>query len=160
MDVANAYAMALSEYGCTHTSADLTNIWVSQNLWRDFVASYLGVSLPDNSSRYFALQELMNTGTLIKGFIDTYFANNLCFYPRGVTSIGYLLSLCGLQVNRQKGVVRLKQHAPYPCRIPLLPLAEWRDGVIPFVVYELKDGEVKGRIIGEQALVGLRVEWI
>ncbi|MCS7253140.1 MAG: DUF4965 domain-containing protein [Armatimonadota bacterium] len=158
-DLVNSYLMALNEYGCTHTSADLSNVWVSQNLWRDFVASYLGVDLPDNSSRYFALQELMNTGMLTKGFIDTYFTNNLCFYPRGITSIGYLLSLCGLQIDRRKGLVKLKRCAPYPCRIPLLPLAIWREGIIPFVVYELKDGEIVGRIIGEQALVDLRVEW-
>lgn len=159
-DIVNSYAKTLTEYGCTHTSADLGNVWVSQNLWRDFIAAYLGINLPDNSSRYFALQEVMNTGTLTKGFIDTYFTNNLCFYPRGITSIGYLLAICGLQIDRRNRVVRLKREASYPCCIPLLPLASWEEGVVPLVVYELEEGKIKARILHEEALDGLRIEWI
>lgn len=159
LDIANAYREALSEYGCTHTSADKTNVWVSQNLWRDFVASYLGVSLPDNAPRYFALQAFMNTHGLTKGFIDTYLTNNLCFYPRGVTAIGYFFALCGLQIDRVEGVVRLKGTAPYPCRIPLLPLADWERGIIPFVVYRQVDGRIEATLENPEALSGLMVEW-
>lgn len=158
-DIASAYRHALTEYGCTHTSADKSNVWLSQNLWRDYIASYLGVGLPDNSSRYMAMEQLMNTAGLNKGFIDTYFTNNLCFYPRGITSIGYLFALCGLQIDRTQGVVRLKKTAPYPCRVPLLPLADWEKGKIPVAVYSLTDEGIAGALEGEHLLSGLRVEW-
>lgn len=159
-DILNAYTKTLTEYGCTHTSVDVGNIWVSQNIWRDIIASYIGLNLPDNSSRYFALQEMMNTGSLVKGFIDTHFLNNLCFYPRGITAIGYLLSHCGFQLNRRKGIVKLKRNSLHPRRIPLLPLANWEEGLIPFVVYELADGEMKAYITCVEALEGLKVEWV
>ncbi len=158
-DIASAYRHALTEYGCTHTSADKSNVWLSQNLWRDYIAAYLGVGLPDNSSRYMAMEQLMNTAGLNKGFIDTYFTNNLCFYPRGITSIGYLFALCGLQIDRTQGVVRLRKEASYPCRIPLLPLADWEQGTVPIAVYELSEQGITGRIEGEHLLGGLRVEW-
>lgn len=158
-DIANAYRHALTEYGCTHTSADKSNVWLSQNLWRDYIAAYLDVGLPDNSSRYMAMELLMNTAGLNKGFIDTYFTNNLCFYPRGITSIGYLFALCALQIDRAQSVVRLKKTAPYPCRVPLLPLADWTKGAVPFVVYRLTEDGITGNLEGEHLLGGLRVEW-
>ncbi len=158
-DMVNAYRHALTEYGCTHTSADKSNVWLSQNLWRDYIASYLNVGLPDNSSRYMAMEQLMNTAGLNKGFIDTYFTNNLCFYPRGITSIGYLFALCALQIDRTQGVVRLRRSAPYPCRVPLLPLADWERGEVPVAVYELGAEGVTGRIEGQHLLGNLRVEW-
>lgn len=158
-DLVNSYRHALTEYGCTHTSADKSNVWLSQNLWRDYIAAYLGVGLPDNSSRYMAMEQLMNTAGLNKGFIDTTFTNNLCFYPRGITSIGYLFALCGLQIDRPQGVVRLQKTVPYPCRVPLLPLADWQKGEVPVAVYHLTNDGVTGTLEGEHLLSGLRVEW-
>lgn len=158
-DLVNAYRHSLSEYGCTHTSADKSNVWLSQNLWRDFIASYLQVGLPDNASRYMAMEMLMNVAGLNKGFIDTYFTNNLCFYPRGITAIGYLFALCGLQIDRTRGVVRVRKNAPYPCQIPLLPLADWQNRKVPVVVYLLTEEGVVGTL--DQGLLprDLRVEW-
>jgi len=158
-DIVSAYQHSLTEYGCTHTSADKSNVWLSQNLWRDYIAAYLGAGLPDNSSRYMAMEQLMNTAGLNKGFIDTYFTNNLCFYPRGITSIGYLFALCGLQIDRTQGIVRLRKTATYPCRVPLLPLADWQKGEVPLVVYSLTDEGITGTLEGEHLLNGLQLEW-
>ncbi len=158
-DIVNAYWHSLTEYGCTHTSADRSNVWISQNLWRDFIAAYLGVQLPDNSPRYFALQTFMNTSGLTKGFIDTYLTNNLCFYPRGITSIGYLFALCGLQIDKVRNVVRLRERAPYPCRVPLLLLADWERGVVPVVFYRLVDGRMKAELEHPEVLGDLQVVW-
>jgi hypothetical protein len=158
-DIVNAYWQSLTEYGCTHTSADKSNVWVSQNLWRDFVAAYLGIQLPDNSPRYFALQAFMNTSGLTKGFIDTYLTNNLCFYPRGITSIGYLFALCGLQIDKVRNIVRLREKAPYPCRVPLLPLADWERGIVPAVVYRFVDGQMRAELEHPEVLGDLQVVW-
>ncbi|MCS7187568.1 MAG: DUF4965 domain-containing protein [Armatimonadota bacterium] len=158
-DIANAYWQSLTEYGCTHTSADRSNVWVSQNLWRDFVAAYLDVPLPDNSSRYFALQTFMNTFGLTKGFIDTYLTNNLCFYPRGITSIGYLFALCGLQIDKILNTVRLRKTLPYPCRVPLLPLADWERGIVPTVVYRFVDNRIEANLENGEVLGDLQTVW-
>jgi hypothetical protein len=158
-DIVNAYWQSLTEYGCTHTSADKSNVWVSQNLWRDFVAAYLGIQLPDNSPRYFALQAFMNTSGLTKGFIDTYLTNNLCFYPRGITSIGYLFALCGLQIDNVRNIVRLREKALYPCRVPLLPLADWERGIVPAVVYRFVDGQMRAELEHPEVLGDLQVVW-
>jgi hypothetical protein len=158
-DIVNAYWQSLTEYGCTHTSADKSNVWVSQNLWRDFVAAYLGIQLPDNSPRYFALQAFMNTSGLTKGFIDTYLTNNLCFYPRGITSIGYLFALCGLQIDKVRNIVRLREKALYPCRVPLLPLADWERGIVPAVVYRFVDGQMRAELEHPEVLGDLQVVW-
>ena len=158
-DIVNAYWQSLTEYGCTHTSADKSNVWVSQNLWRDFVAAYLGIQLPDNSPRYFALQAFMNTSGLTKGFIDTYLTNNLCFYPRGITSIGYLFALCGLQIDKVRNIVRLREKALYPCRVPLLPLADWERGIVPAVVYRFVDGQMRAELEHPELLGDLQVVW-
>ena len=158
-DIVNAYWQSLTEYGCTHTSADKSNVWVSQNLWRDFVAAYLGIQLPDNSPRYFALQAFMNTSGLTKGFIDTYLTNNLCFYPRGITSIGYLFALCGLQIDKVRNIVRLCEKALYPCRVPLLPLADWERGIVPAVVYRFVDGQMRAELEHPELLGDLQVVW-
>ncbi|MCS7266153.1 MAG: DUF4965 domain-containing protein [Armatimonadetes bacterium] len=141
IDIVNSYWRSLTEYGCTHTSADKSNVWVSQNLWRDLIASYLSVPLTDNSSRYLALQTFMNTSGLTKGFIDTYLTNNLCFYPRGITSIGYLFALCRLQIDSVRKILKLRKVAPYPCQVPLIPLADWEKGIVPKVNYSFVDGD-------------------
>ncbi len=159
-DIVNAYWQTLTEYGCTHTSADRSNVWVSQNLWRDFVAAYLGVSLPDNASRYLALQTFMNTSGLAKGFIDTYLTNNLCFYPRGITSIGYLFALCGLQIDKGRNEVRLRRTAPYPCWVPLLPLADWERGIVPAVRYQLVEGTIEPKLEHEEILRDWNIVWV
>ncbi|MER3474015.1 MAG: hypothetical protein C4335_08270 [Armatimonadota bacterium] len=101
----------------------------------------------------------MNTAGLNKGFIDTYFTNNLCFYPRGITAIGYLFALCGLQVDRTQAVVRLRKSAPYPCRVPLLPLADWEKEQVPAVVYQFTAEGITDAIEGGRLPDGLRVEW-
>lgn len=59
-DLESATTRTLKEYGCTHSSHDSYNEWVSQNLWRDQVACYLGVDLSKAnplamSKRYWSL---------------------------------------------------------------------------------------------------------
>ena len=101
----------------------------------------------------------MNTSGLTKGFIDTYLTNNLCFYPRGITSIGYLFALCGLQIDKVRNIVRLREKAPYPCHVPLLPLADWERGIVPTVVYRLVEGQIKAELEHTEVLGDLQVVW-
>lgn len=154
-DIVNATRHSLLEYGCTHSSADRSNIWVSQNLWRDFVAAYLGLDYLDMTARYWDFQVFENSRAEGRCFIDTYIRNNLCYYPRGITSIGMLVAALGMQLDRVKNELRL---APVrvPCRLPLTALADWENERIPWVEAVIEDGYVVVRVDGELP-EGLRV---
>ncbi len=61
-DLINSTSKTLKTYGCSHSSYDAYNEWVSQNMWRDQVACRLGVPLNgDNplalSRRYWNLEQ-------------------------------------------------------------------------------------------------------
>jgi len=61
-DLVNSTAHTLKDFGCTHSSYDSYNEWVSQNMWRDQVACRLGVNLQGASPmamapRYWSLEQ-------------------------------------------------------------------------------------------------------
>lgn len=147
-DMLNATRASLIEYGCTHSSADRSNIWVSQNLWRDLTGAYLGIDYLDMTTRYWDFLKFENARHEGRCFIDTYIANNLCYYPRGITSIGVLMAALGMQLDRTTGKLRL---APVrvPCRLPLTALADWASETIPWVECFIEDGRVICRVQGE-----------
>jgi len=156
-DLVTATKYSLNEYGCYHSSVDHSNMWVSQNLWRDFVGAYLGVDQLDMTERYWAFELFENTsGTEGKGacFIDTYGWNNLCYYPRGITSIGILYAMAGLSIDRVKGEIKIDP-ARRPLRIPVPTFARWTEKKVPWIEVS-RTGEVK--IEGRELLEGLKIE--
>jgi len=156
-DLVAATKYSLGEYGCFHSSVDHSNMWVSQNLWRDFVGAYLGVDQLDMAERYWAFELFENTsGTEGKGgcFIDTYGWNNLCHYPRGITSIGILYAMAGLSIDRVKGELRINP-ARRPLRVPIPTFARWTERKIPWIEVS-RTGEVK--IEGRELLEGLKIK--
>jgi hypothetical protein len=153
-DIATALPAALGPYGCSHNSVDPMNVWISQNIWRDCVAHYLGQPIPDLSDRYWSLQVWSNTRDQAKCFVDTYVGNNLSRYPRGITCAGYLLSLAGLVVDRTRGTVQLNP-VIRDGRLPLLSLADWKKGAVPWLVVRNGRTTVTGKDILRRQ--GLRV---
>ncbi len=156
-DLVSATRESLLEYGCTHSSADRSNVWISQNLWRDFVAAYLGVDQLDLVERYWAFEQWANAREQGKCFIDTYLANNLCYYPRGITAIGVLFAALGLQVDRVGRRVTL---APVhgQCRLPLVAFANWEAEIFPWVECTVEGDTIIRRIIHGELLSDLRIE--
>ncbi|QNN21624.1 DUF4965 domain-containing protein [Planctomycetales bacterium ZRK34] len=147
-DIFNAQREALCPYGCGHTSSDSTNIWISSNLWRDFVGEYLNVHLLHLDSRYWDMLVYSNTNGQSMGYCDTYIGNELAFYPRGAVSFGYFLAGPRLQIDRLDGeyfAVTPPRHRAQ--RWPLLPLADWGAGKIPICVVD-RDGRavIEGEI--------------
>lgn len=131
IDLLSAYRASLTEYGCTHSSADPDHLWVSMNLWRDQVAAYLGENLLPTADRYWQMQIAANAGTEAKCFVDTNFTNNLCFYPRGIASLGALWATAGL---RQRAADKLISIAPpAPCRVPILSHVDWTNLRAPWL---------------------------
>lgn len=146
-DIISAMRENLSRYGCGHTSLEPENVWVSQNLWRDITARYLGLSSGLPAQYYWDLQVMSNTHTQSYGFIDTYINNNLSFYPRGITVIGLLLAGPRLIIDRLAAAgtyITVEPDRHRPQRWPLLPLADWRAGKIPVCVVD-----EQGRVIIE-----------
>jgi hypothetical protein len=146
-DVAAAARASLAPFGCTHSSADCSNIWVSQNLWRDYCAAYLGVDLLDLAERYAAFQQWDNTGPHAPGFIDTYGENNLAWYPRGITSIGVLFAALGFSLDRKGRTVGLSPIRA-PLRLPLVALADWKRMEVPWAEVSLDRGRVRVEVEG------------
>jgi len=148
-DVGNAIRETVTPYGCGHSSGDSTNVWISQNLWRDITGRYIGGIVPSLDSRYWDLQVFSNTGDQSFGFIDTYIGNELCFYPRGATAFGHFLSGPRVRIDRLadgKAKISVSPDRYRHSRWPLLPLADWAAGKIPVCVV---DGEGRVTIEGE-----------
>lgn len=143
-DLINATRETMGPYGCGHTSAELDNVHISQNLWRDLLARYLGHSGSALTQRYWDLQVMSNTGGASHGYIDTYINNDHAFFPRGVVCIGSLLSYPRLTIDKLApggDRISVDPDRHYQQRWPLLPLADWKAGKVPVCVVDI-DGRV------------------
>lgn len=149
-DLTRATLETLKRYGSPHTNRE-NNMWVSQNLWRDMAAAYLGMDLSDTVQGYWDLQKYINRAK--RGcFTDVYVYGNdsisLDYYPRGVAAFGLLPALAGLQVDKVSGLVSV---APVrtPLRVPLLTYADWAAEKVPWLNFEPKDGQTQVSVDGQ-----------
>ncbi|NWJ46383.1 MAG: DUF4965 domain-containing protein [Chloroflexi bacterium] len=144
-DILEARRASLIEYGCTHSSSDHSHIWISQNLHRDLTGAYLGIDPADLPSRYWAFEQFENSMGRGGCFVDTYGSNHLHYYPRGVTSLGLLAAFSGAKFDRVVGKLEFEP-VRVPLKVPLLALADWEKGHIPFVGYKLKKNKFRRSI--------------
>ncbi len=148
-DLRNATAETMDEFGSPHTSHE-ENMWVSQNIWRDIAAAYLGIDWIDNAERYWDLQRYINTAKF-GAFTDVYVygrdSTSLDYYPRGVAAFGLIEALAGLQFDRVSGELSV---APLrtPLRLPLTIFADWRAGTVPWLVVEGDASDPQVRVEG------------
>ena len=108
-------------------------MWISTNVWRDAAASYLGGNLLAECDRYWAAQLRGNCAGSDKAncFDETPIGNNLVWYPRGAACFALLIAGAGL-VKRGASKAAVKPIAPG--RWPLLALADWKKGEVPFAI--------------------------
>lgn len=144
-DIVSACRQSLTPYGCTHSSFDVSNVWISQNMWRDMIAAYLGIDLIDLTQNYNRFLEMENVQGRGGCFVDTYGWNWLSYYPRGVTAFGYLPALAGLKVDYEKKTA-IVSPVRFPCRIPLVLLADWKSGSVPVLNCRIKEAKVSWEI--------------
>ncbi len=148
-DLRNATAVTMGEFGSPHTSHE-ENMWVSQNIWRDIAAAYLGIDWIDNVERYWNLQRYINTAKY-GAFTDVYVygrdSTSLDYYPRGVAAFGLIDALAGLQFGRVAGELSV---APLrsPLRLPLLAFADWEARTVPWLIVEGDAAQPQVRVEG------------
>jgi len=68
-DIENAARALWTEYGSPHSSHDAP-VWTSQNLWRDYVAAYLGVDMLSNAEAYWDYQLMSGDNPGCAVFLD------------------------------------------------------------------------------------------
>lgn len=151
-DLENATRATMTAYGCRHSSTGDRIVWFSQNMWRDYVAAYLQIDMLSNVERYWDYQ--LTTGGQESGslYYDTTEQNYLAYYPRGATVFGMALCAAGMSLDRLEGQLTLKPLRS-TLRVPLLPLADWRQMRVPVLTVKTRQGATSARI-SEQDLLG------
>ncbi len=142
IDLMNSAKHSLTEYGCTHSSSDKSNLWISQNMWRDIIGGYLGIDLFEMSDRYWAFEVFENTSGRGGCFVDTYGNNWLAYYPRGVAILGYFYAMAGIKIDKGRNIFS-KNPVRRPLQIPLFTFADWRRKKIPWLVVNTKNFQVR-----------------
>jgi len=155
-DIETAELATRTPYGSSHTSAGQGIVWISQNLWRDYVAAYLGIDLLNSVDGYWDYQALTGENADASLYYDTTSQNNLNFYPRGATVFGAPLAAAGMRLNRAAGELGL---APVrgTLRVPLLPLADWEKMRAPWLIVRSREGVAVAQITEPDLLKGLTV---
>ncbi len=156
-DIVNATRKSMIHFACKHSSSDNTNnFWISQNLWKDMTAAYLGVDMTDFAEKYWESQLSCNQQGFRGCFVDSSTLAGLFCYPRGITALGMFYACAGITVNEQK-----KEISMAPVKLPyktfLFSFADWQNGVIPSVSFQLKDGKVSAEITNRDLLSGYRI---
>lgn len=141
VDIYSAKRETDRRYGSSNSSAEPDTIRISQNLWRDIFARYLKLVGPPSAQYYWDMQVMSNTHQQSRGFTDAYIAENLAHYPRGATTLGYLLATPALVIDRLSAGrggthIRVDPNRSQPARWPLLPLGDWKAGKIPVCVVD------------------------
>jgi len=141
-DLVNAREAGRTLFGATHSSFDRNSVWLSQNIWSDLVACYLRLDFLGAAGCCWDFLQWENTQARGGCYVDSYGWNWLSYYPRGATAFGFLAALAGMRVNAQEKIVTL---APprLPCRCPLLPLADWEKGEVPWIDFSFAEGKLQ-----------------
>lgn len=151
IDLINSTQRTMREHGCVHSTVDVRG-WLTQNLWRDSIAAYLGVDLSNNLQRYLGhgeyvsyedttILEVANELMVVPGATAEHsYANETHAYPmvdghpRPACSFGLLYALAGVQFDTLSGKL-VFQPVNFPLKIALTHLADWENEQIPWVSF-------------------------
>jgi len=152
-DIVNSTQYSMTKYGCKHSSKEASGkLWISQNIWKDMIASYLGIDMSEYMTRYWDYEIYENTQGKGGCFVDSPPYANLNYYPRGIASLGILYAAAGLSVDQLNKKIKLAP-SKIPCKIPLLSLIDWKDKTVPFVECTLKEGIVDYQLLNMEQLI-------
>ena len=155
-DLVNSFKKSKTPYGCTHSDVDKSNVWISQNIWRDIAGCYLGADMTDNADDYWQYEVYENQGGRGGCFIDTYGWNKLNYYPRGIAIAGILYAAGGISADGRKKAIRLAP-CKVPLRIPIVHLADWKTGRVPVIDVCMRGAQVCYFVENEDLLRGYKI---
>lgn len=157
-DLIESYYQTMKNYGCTSSSATQVCL-ISENLIRDIVAGYLGLDLTHNCENYWDYQLYINTKRG-GGYTDLYNyeaeSSDLNYDPRGIVALGMIYALGGIQIDKRKRMLRFHP-LKTPLKIPILSLANWERGMIPWVEFRREGENIKTIISNEKCLDGFYI---
>ena len=146
-DLINSLVHTKGKYGCRHTSyvnTKPTNLlvpglagsapkvgWISMNMIRDIAAAYHGIDMFSMIQNYWDWQATSNSQETLM-FFETFYGNNLNFYPRGLAVFGYLEAALGYSFDKVSGLQKIDP-MKNSLEIPLLFFADWKKGKAPVV---------------------------
>ncbi|UCD58497.1 MAG: hypothetical protein JSV16_05125, partial [Candidatus Hydrogenedentota bacterium] len=82
-DTLSSATHTLSDYGCASAGAGRDKFSISQNIWRDITAAYLGINFALMAERYWSFQVLANVNGCGGCYVDSHDSRNLACDPRG-----------------------------------------------------------------------------
>jgi len=151
IDLISSTARTLREHGCVHSTADARG-WLTQNLWRDCIAAYLGVDMTGNLGRYLGhgeyvsyedttILEAANELMVVPGATadHTYAGEShthpmIDGHPRPACGFGLLYALAGVSFDAVDRRLTFKPIS-FPLKIALPHLADWENQRIPWVAF-------------------------
>lgn len=151
IDLINSTRRTMREHGCVHSTADVRG-WLTQNLWRDCIAAYLGVDMSDNLRRYLGhgeyvsyedttILEVANELMVVPGAVadHTYAGETHEFpmvdgHPRPACGFGLPYALAGVQFDGIEKRITFDPVA-FPLKIALTHLADWHNEQVPYVTF-------------------------
>ncbi len=161
IDTVNSTRRTWKGFGSTHTSIDAV-MWISQNIWRDCTAAYLGVNLLEHARSYWNLLYMLNR-TSGGAFVDSYNYEHgygsLRYYPRGMAAVAYLQAQAALSFNRleRKIMFRVMHSA---VSIPLPQVADWASEKIPSIDVRIINGKPTMNVLHSELLDGWKIELV
>jgi len=141
IDLINSTTRTMREHGSTHSTADVRG-WLTQNLWRDCIAAYLGVDYSPHLRRYLGhgeyvsyedttILEIANELMVVPGAVagHTYAGEAhdhplIDGHPRPACSFGLLYALAGVAADRLDERLTFKPIL-FPLKIALTHVADW-----------------------------------
>jgi hypothetical protein len=151
IDLVSSTARTMREHGSVHSTADVRG-WLTQNLWRDMIAAYLGFDYTHHFRRYLGhgeyvsyedttILEIANELMIVPGAVaahtyagETHDHPLIDGHPRPACSFGMPYALAGVQVDQVTGRLAFKPII-FPLRIALTHLADWAQEELPWVTF-------------------------
>jgi hypothetical protein len=152
IDLISSTQHTMREHGCVHSTVDVRG-WLTQNLWRDCIAAYLGIDLTSNLRRYLGhgeyvsyedttILEVANELMVVQGSTaeheyagQTHDFPMVDGHPRPACGFGLLYALAGVQYDAIDSRLSFKP-VSFPLRIALTHLADWENEIVPWVSFQ------------------------
>lgn len=151
VDLINSTSHTLREHGSVHSTVDVRG-WLTQNLWRDAIAAYLGVDHTGLLRRYLGhgeyvsyedttILEVANELMVVPGATaehthagQTHDHPMVDGHPRPACAYGLLYALAGVQYDTITHTLSF-QPVSFPLRIALTHLADWENESILWLTF-------------------------